>query len=300
MTKSMRQWTFYWALASCGVAGPSAIGLRVAATRATYQSEAHKQMNYYKRYPGDYARDTRHLTLVEHGVYTLLLDAHYATERPLPQSVDKLRRIIGSRTRVEERALLSVLEEFWTLTDAGWINSKAQQVIESDRKRIDAAQANGKKGGRPMKPSGLLLGNPVETQGESSPAPAPTPVIKNPPVYSPPTAKQARPTLEQVADYCAERGRGVDAQAWLNHYTANGWRVGRNTMKDWKAAVRTWERNNYGGTGHANSGTTSASRAKQLSDYVRDGLSGEGDDQSEVGENDLGGPGSHVQISLVR
>ena len=52
-----------------------------------------------------------------------------------------------------------------------------------------------------------------------------------------------RPTLEEVAAYCKERGNKVDPQSWLDYYTANGWKVGRNTMKDWKAAVRTWERN---------------------------------------------------------
>ena len=49
------------------------------------------------------------------------------------------------------------------------------------------------------------------------------------------------PTLDEVRAYCIERGRGVDADKWYNHYTANGWKVGRNSMKDWKAAVRTWE-----------------------------------------------------------
>lgn len=52
-----------------------------------------------------------------------------------------------------------------------------------------------------------------------------------------------RPTTEQVAAYCRERGNTVDPQAWMDHYTANGWKVGRNAMKDWKAAVRQWERN---------------------------------------------------------
>lgn len=52
-----------------------------------------------------------------------------------------------------------------------------------------------------------------------------------------------RPTTEQVAAYCLERGNTVDPQAWMDHYTANGWKVGRNPMKDWKAAVRQWERN---------------------------------------------------------
>jgi hypothetical protein len=60
----------------------------------------------------------------------------------------------------------------------------------------------------------------------------------------------ARPTIEQVAAYCQERGGKVDPQAWMDHYTANGWRVGRNPMKDWKAAVRQWERNELrGGNG---------------------------------------------------
>jgi hypothetical protein len=48
-----------------------------------------------------------------------------------------------------------------------------------------------------------------------------------------------------VAAYCAERGKGVDPERWYDYYTANGWRVGRNAMKDWRAAVRTWERNGY-------------------------------------------------------
>lgn len=49
------------------------------------------------------------------------------------------------------------------------------------------------------------------------------------------------PTIEDVRAYCAERNNGVDAVRWFNYYTANGWKVGKNPMKDWKAAVRTWE-----------------------------------------------------------
>jgi hypothetical protein len=51
------------------------------------------------------------------------------------------------------------------------------------------------------------------------------------------------PTLQEVRDYCRERKNSVDPQIFLDHYTSNGWRVGRNAMKDWRAAVRTWERN---------------------------------------------------------
>ena len=49
------------------------------------------------------------------------------------------------------------------------------------------------------------------------------------------------PTLEEVTAYCQERNKGVDPQRWYDFYTAKGWMIGKNKMKDWKAAVRTWE-----------------------------------------------------------
>lgn len=50
------------------------------------------------------------------------------------------------------------------------------------------------------------------------------------------------PTLDEVKAYCSERGNKVDPERWFDYYTSNGWKVGKNPMKDWKAAVRTWER----------------------------------------------------------
>ena len=49
------------------------------------------------------------------------------------------------------------------------------------------------------------------------------------------------PTLSEVTAYCRERQNAVDPQRFIDYYTANGWEVGKNSMKDWKAAVRTWE-----------------------------------------------------------
>lgn len=50
------------------------------------------------------------------------------------------------------------------------------------------------------------------------------------------------PTVDEVREYCKERRNKVDPERFIDHYTANGWKVGKNPMKDWKAAVRTWER----------------------------------------------------------
>ena len=51
------------------------------------------------------------------------------------------------------------------------------------------------------------------------------------------------PTLDEVRDYCLERKNNVDAESFINFYESKGWMIGKNKMKDWKAAVRTWERN---------------------------------------------------------
>ena len=57
------------------------------------------------------------------------------------------------------------------------------------------------------------------------------------------------PDLEAVTSYCMERGNGIDPQTFIDFYESKGWMIGKNKMKDWKAAVRTWERsgrNNQG------------------------------------------------------
>ena len=51
------------------------------------------------------------------------------------------------------------------------------------------------------------------------------------------------PTVEEVKAYCMERNNKVDAERFVNYYTSNGWKVGKNKMQDWKSAVRSWENN---------------------------------------------------------
>lgn len=55
------------------------------------------------------------------------------------------------------------------------------------------------------------------------------------------------PTLQEVTDYCQERGNKIDPQRFVDFYEAKGWRVGNTPMKDWKAAVRTWEQRDRNG-----------------------------------------------------
>lgn len=55
------------------------------------------------------------------------------------------------------------------------------------------------------------------------------------------TVRFVKPTVEEIADYCAERKNGIDPQRFFDYYESNGWMVGKTHMKDWKAAVRNWE-----------------------------------------------------------
>lgn len=63
--------------------------------------------------------------------------------------------------------------------------------------------------------------------------------------HSPKRKTFTKPTIDEIQDYCIERNNNVNAEQFYDYYESNGWKVGKNSMKDWKAAVRTWERSEY-------------------------------------------------------
>lgn len=73
------------------------------------------------------------------------------------------------------------------------------------------------------------------------------------------------PTVEEVGEYCLERRNGIDSQRFVDFYAARGWLIGRNRMKDWRAAVRTWERTSRqegGGLGGSGGNAAADSRGE--------------------------------------
>lgn len=149
-------------------------------------------MNYYERYCGDYQRDTAHLSLAEHGAYTMLLDTYFSVEKPLPEDLSSLYRVCRAMTRLEQQAVKSVAEQFFPVSGGDGLrhNQRADREIAKARPKIEAARINGRKGGRPAKvlvsgnsadigqiesigggiPNGLSMGFDQETSG-SRPAP---------------------------------------------------------------------------------------------------------------------------------
>ena len=125
--------------------------------------------------------------------------------------------------------------------------------IDSANARYRASVENGKKGGRPNKKTQQKPSeNPEETQTKpkqnlNDNVNVDVNVNDNVNEYSKTTKKRfIPPTLDEVKNYCLERNNNVDAERFIDYYTSNGWKVGKNPMKDWKAAIRTWEKGDKG------------------------------------------------------
>lgn len=75
------------------------------------------------------------------------------------------------------------------------------------------------------------------------------------------------PTLDEVTEYCRERGNRVDPEKWFDFYASKGWMIGKNKMKDWKAAVRTWEKD-VTGKWPPKTATTAPAQKYEQRDYA--------------------------------
>lgn len=175
-----------------------------------------KTKSWYPFYPGDYARDTKHLSLVEHGAYRVLLDHYYATGKPLlfgnatsnatsnrelMPDHSRLYRICGAISKAEQDAVDTVLSFFFTLTDEGYYNAKAAATLEKQKSSYERRSKAGKAGADAKNKQAY------ENKGKSGNATSnATAMLKQPepepePKYKPPKAPH--------------RGDGVDGFFWM-------------------------------------------------------------------------------------
>lgn len=226
-------------------------------------------MNYFELYPGDYQRDTAALTLAQHGAFLLLLATYYSTEKPIPSDNPTLFRIARAMTSDEQSAVLTVADMFFPVSSEDGMrhNERADAEIVKARARIESARGNGKKGGRPKKPSENPAGfdpvNPNETQPLTHKKAPQTPG----PIHKQEARADARstksrgtrlpadwePDSELIAWAMAERpGLSLTAElAKFRDYWAAKAGVG-GVKLDWSATYRNWIRNsNSPGVTHA-------------------------------------------------
>lgn len=216
-------------------------------------------MNYYKRHLGDYAKDTRHLTTLQHGIYSVLMDHYYATEEPIP-SAKAVRIAAAPRDDVE-----LVLGDFFELSDDGtvWRHKRIDAEIADYRSKAETNRENGKAGGRPRKNPN---GSQEKATGNPSHKPVATSQDKDPP--NPPEGGKARKRSKKEAielktfieqlegakaftpedplfQYTKEIGLDADfvKLAWFEF--RDRMLESKKKQADWRATFRVYIRSNY-------------------------------------------------------
>ena len=155
-------------------------------------------MNYYKRHIGDYMKDASHLSLLEHGVYMRLLDVYYTREAPIP--VDQAARLISARSKDEREALSVVADEFFTVVDGCYTQTRCDAEIAAMQQKAETNRAIGMRGGRPKKETQTVdSGNPKITQTVSGNNPDVTLATSHKPITNTPSNEGVARTPEAEA-----------------------------------------------------------------------------------------------------
>lgn len=160
-------------------------------------------MNFYKRHIGDYLKDTAHLSLLEHGIYSRLLDVYYTRESAIPEEM--AARLIGARSKEEIKALNSVLSEFFVLRENAWYQSRCEAELTIANDKATRNREVGKMGGRPRKKeSGMVAeNNPDGFENEPKDNPSQTPDVNTK------TVKQQHTESNSARARCSETVRVV-------------------------------------------------------------------------------------------
>lgn len=101
-------------------------------------------VNYYRRFPGDYLRDTIHLSAAEDGMYGRLLDKQYSSEKPLPLDRTILYAMVRAHSKADQKAVESVLAQFFVKTRYGFTNRRAKKELQRAKEISDIRSSAGK------------------------------------------------------------------------------------------------------------------------------------------------------------
>jgi hypothetical protein len=225
--------------------------------------------------------------MLEDAAYRRLLDAYFCNHR-LPSDLPRLQRIARAITLEEKAAVDFVVKRFFRVDGERLVNNRAEREIEARDAFFAEQGRKAKLGGRPPKQPGGNPGDipgdkPGETRGVShSDSDSDSELraeernralcAKKPHAFIP-------PTVERVRSYCAERRNTIDPQHFVDSNEAKGWLIGKNRTpaKDWKAMIRTWERNEdgaaapiHGGNGEDHQGGQAAPLPPAVLDALRE------------------------------
>ena len=195
---------------------------------------------WYPRNPGDYRRDTAHLTLEQHGAYNLLLDFAWDHDGVIPKDFPAMARVLGVHTN-KARSLWEVLSQFWYETRGGYRQKRVDRELA---KAIDISKERAEAGRR----GGLAKAKQLHKQTPSKSQPTTTEEKRNPPLGDKEKTRSTRGTRlpadwippEEYLSWARENGNGLDLAYEVAEFR-DFWsaRAGRDSTKlDWFATWR--------------------------------------------------------------
>lgn len=234
-------------------------------------------------YPRDFMSSTRGWALVARAAYRELLDAQWDMGE-LPIGQDELRALAGA-TESEWAIAWPKIESKFPLNCSGRKNLKLERVRADAEAYATRKSDAGRRGGlasaskrstvvqRPLN-DGSSNRQPKPAQATvKHPSPSPSESLSESKTLGSKRTNFVAPSLDQVQAFMIEKGKPAEAMRFFSYYESNGWRVGRNPMKNWKAAVSQWLTRDFGEVG----------RAQPLSKFERAmaALGVEGDDRAD-------------------
>jgi len=201
-------------------------------------------MYYFSFNIGDYLSHTQHLELLEDLAYRRMLDWCYLHEKPLPKDQEEIAKLIRMRTHSD--CIAYVLQEFFILSNDGYSNARIDSEIASFQSKSEKAKASAKARWDKNKNKNKGLkddAKAMRTQSEGN-AKQETRNKKQKPFIKP----LPEEVEKYMKTYTTDKKKQVnnlelESEKFVDFYTAKDWMVGKNKMKDWKASVRNWFRN---------------------------------------------------------
>jgi uncharacterized protein YdaU (DUF1376 family) len=208
-------------------------------------------LNYYERHIGDYLKDTAHLSLLEHGIYSRLLDVYYTRESAIPEA--EADRLVGARSKEERAAVKAVLKEFFQLDAGAWRQDRCDREIarfqDKQEKARRSAEARWSDSGRNANAFQSGDAQPMRTHSEGNATRAPVPRLQTPDTsMERGAAKSLRPTRKAPPDFDLTPERllwakahapGVDVKAETEKFRDHTFKT---AISDWDGAWRNWLR----------------------------------------------------------
>ena len=204
-----------------------------------------KELPFFKFFPGEWVTgDITMVSMAAQGVFTNLC-CYYWMRNCSISIANAKQRFSNNLAAFEELLNCDIVK----VTDddqivINFLDEQMNEFVNVSEKRAKAGSAGGKAKAKQL--LNFAVANPSykdkekekeEDKESLSPAIAST--------SSPKNSKFITPTVEDIKTYCTERKNNIDPGHFFDYNEARGWMVGKNKMKDWKAAIRTWEKNGF-------------------------------------------------------